>query len=230
MTDPQPTAGLLANLDALAGALFLIAAFGIVATRQVQACLRLFVAQSVFLAAAAFALGARPLSVHLIAVGAINLITKPWLLPYLLRRCVPNEVYARREITQAVTIPASLLIALGLAVAAYFFSAPWLDAVGAVGAARVNLPIGLAGLLLGALTLAVRREAVPQVLGLLVMENGAFFAGVAIAPSLALIPEMALGFDVLVLAVIVGVLTRMTQEQLGTTRVGALTSLREAGR
>jgi hydrogenase-4 component E len=225
--DPHPTTTLLANLDALAGALFLIAAFGIVATRQVQSCLRFFIAQSVFLAAAAFVLGARAFSWHLIAVGVINLVTKPWLVPYVLRRSVPDEVYTRREITQTVNIPTSLLIALALAVGAHFFTAPWLDAVDAGAAARVNLPIGLAGLLLGAYTLTARREAVPQLIGLLAMENGAFFAGIAVAPSLPLIPEVALAFDVLVLVFVVGVLTRLTHERTGTTAVGALATLRE---
>ena len=82
------------------------------------------------------------------------------------------------------------------------------------------VPIGLAGLLLGVYALTVRREAVPQILGLLAMENGAFFAGVAIAPELPLIAELAVAFDVLVLAFVVGILTRTVHERIGTTAVG----------
>jgi hydrogenase-4 component E len=131
---------LLANLNALAGGLFLITAFGIIATRQVQDCLRFFIFQSIFLAASAFVLGAQPLSWHLIAVGAINLITKPVLIPWVLRKMVREEVYTRREINQIISIPTSLMIALILAVAAYFISVPWLGAVGADGAVRINVP------------------------------------------------------------------------------------------
>ncbi|NOZ19600.1 MAG: hypothetical protein GXP25_00765 [Planctomycetes bacterium] len=218
---------LIANLNALAGGLFILAAFGIVAVRQVRACLRFFIFQSIFLAASAFLLGASPFSMHLMAVGVINLVTKVWLLPWLLRRLVSKEVYTRREITQVVSIPTSLIIALVLTIAAYFFSLPWLKAAAAVGAPRINVPIGLAGLLLGAYTLTIRREAVPQLLGLLAMENGAFFAGVAIAPDLPLIAELALAFDVLVLTFVVGVLTRTVQERIGTTAVGKLANLRE---
>ena len=221
---------LQSNLNALAGGLFLIMAVGIIVTRQVQDCLRFFVFESVFLAASAFILGAEPLSWHLIAVGAINLITKPLLLPWVLQRMVREEVYTRREINQIVNIPSSLIIALVLIIAAYFISLPWLAAVGADGAARVNLPIGLAGLLLGAYTLTVRREAVSQILGLLAMENGAFFAGVAIAPDLPLIAELAAAFDVLVIAFVIGVLTRTVHKRIGTTAVGNLTSLREEPR
>ena len=101
---------LLSALNALAGGLFLLSAFGMVATRQVLGCLRFFIAQSLLLAASAFLLGAAPLSAHLIAVGLLTMITKSWLLPWLLRRTVHQEVYTRREITQAVNIPSSLLI------------------------------------------------------------------------------------------------------------------------
>jgi len=221
---------LLDNLNALAGGLFLITAFGIIATRQVQDCLRFFIFQSIFLAVSAFVLGAVSHSWHLIAVGGITLITKPVLIPWVLRKLVREEVYTHREITQIVNIPASLIIALVLTIGAYFVSLPWLQAVSVSGAIRVNVPIGLAGLLLGAYTLTVRREAVPQILGILAMENGAFFAGVAIAPKLPLIAELAVAFDVLILAFVVGILTRIIHERIGTTTVGNLTNLREEPR
>jgi len=222
---------LLDNLNALDGGLFIIAAFGIVTARQMRACLHFFVFQSALLAASGFLLGASPLSVHLIAVGAINLLTKVWLLPWLLQRLLSSEVlYTRREITQAVSIPTSLIIALGLTVGAYFFTLPWLAAVHGSGPLRTNVPIGLAGLLLGAYTLTARREAVPQLLGLLAMENGAFFAGIAIAPTLPLIAELAIAFDGLTLALVVGVLTRAVEQRIGSTAVGTLAKLREEAR
>jgi hypothetical protein len=39
---------------------------------------------------------------------------------------------------------------------------------------HVNLPIGLAGVLIGAYSLIARREAIPQLVGIFAMENGAF--------------------------------------------------------
>jgi len=217
----------IANLNALVGALFIIAAFGIVATRQIRACLKFFVLQSVFLASSAFLLGFSPLSMDLMAVGAINIIIKVWLLPLILRRMVREEIYTRREITQVLSIPSSLIIALILTVAAYFFSLPWVKTVAGLGALRVNVPVGLAGLFLGAYTLTTRREAVPQLLGLLAMENGAFFAGIAIAPNLPFIVELALAFDILILTFVIGILTHAVHEKVGTTAVGTLAKLRE---
>jgi hydrogenase-4 component E len=225
MNDPTAITW-LQNLNALVGGLFLLATFGLVAMRQVQGCLRLFIAQSVFLASSALLLGDVYHTWDLTVVSVVDIITKAMIIPWLLRRALRDEVFTRREITQALNIPASLLVALGLAVMAYLLSTPLL-AVGDGRSMGLNLPIGLAGVLIGGLTAAVRREAVPLFLGLLAMENSAFFAGISIAPEMPLIAEVSIAFDVLILVFVVGVLTRAVHEHIGTTEVGALTALKE---
>ena len=217
----------LGQLNDLSAGLFLLCAFGMVATRQTLGCLHLFIIQSFFFGSSSLLIGARPLAWDLLAVGILNFITKLILIPWLLRRTVREEVYARREIVQVFNIPTSLLIALALTIMAYFVSAPMLSAVNTAGYAKVNLPIGLAALLLGVYTLAVRREAVPQLIGLLAMENGAFFAGIAIVPGLSIITELAFAFDALMLAFVMAVLTRVIHERIGTTEAGSLSSLKE---
>jgi hydrogenase-4 component E len=217
---------LLTSLNALAAGLFLLCMFGMVATRQVQGCLRLFIAQSLFLACSAFLLSALLHSWHVFAVGVINVISKPLLIPWLLKRNIRDEIYSRREIDQIINIPTSLLIALVLAISAGFLALPLLEFAGNPYI-RVNLSIGLAGLLVGAFTASARREAVPMLLGLLAMENSAFFAGIAIVPELPLFAELAIAFDVLMLSFIVGLLTRTIHEHIGTTEVGMLTTLKE---
>ena len=218
---------LIASLNALAGGLFIISAIGIVAVRQIGECLKFFIFQSLFLASSAFLLGIHPFSMHLMAVGIINIITKVIFLPWLLFRLVKEDIYTKREITQVVSVPTSLIIALTLVIFAYFFTLPWVKHAASSAALRINVPIGLAGLFLGAYTLANRREAVPQFLALLVMENGAFFAGIAIAPDLPLFAEIALAFDVFVLIFVIGVLTKTVHERMGTTAVGALSNFEQ---
>ncbi len=225
MQDPY-IVSILTKFNALAGGLFLLAAFALVATRQILACLRIYVAQSFLLALSALLLGFQHISVHLFAVAAISLGIKCFLIPLLLRRTINQEIYARREISQVLNIPASLLIAVAIAIFAYFISTPLLDAAGGAFE-RINLPIGTACLFLGAYTITVRREALPQVIGILAMENGAFFAGVSIAPALPLIAELAAAFDVLIIALVMGLLTRKIHEKIGTTSVGEMTALRE---
>lgn len=213
-------------LDALTGALFLLTAIGVVATRQVLASLQLFILQSLLLTLSAVLLGLAQDSIHLFAVAAITIATKTLLIPWLLRHTVSAEVYRTREIERVLNIPSSLLITAVLIVLAYVVANPLLGAV-QVPFAQINLPLGIAAIFLGAFTIAVRREAVPQLLGLLAVENGVFFAGVAIVPNLPVIAELAAAVDVPVITLVVGMLIRQIHTRLGTTSVGRLASLRE---
>jgi hydrogenase-4 component E len=70
-------------------------------------------------------------------------------------------------------------------------------------------------------------EAVPQLLGLLAVENGVFFAGIAIVPDLPVIAELAAAVDLAVIALVVGLLARSIHRRVGTTAVGGLSALRE---
>jgi hydrogenase-4 component E len=217
---------IITALDALTGALFLLTALGVVATRQVLASLQLFILQSLLLSISALLLGIATRSIHLVAVAAITIGTKTLLIPWLLRYTVSDEVYRTREIERVLNVPVSLLLSAVLVVVAYAIANPILNAVD-VPFARINLPLGLAAIFLGAFTVAVRREAVPQLLGLLAVENGVFFAGVAIVPNLPVIAELAAAVDVPVITLVIGLLTRQIHKRLGTTSVGHLSALRE---
>jgi len=217
---------LIEGLNALTAGLILLTAFGMVATRQVQGVLRFFIVQSAFLAASAFLIGFSRSSIHLLALGAITIAAKVVAIPWVLKRTLPGDLYERREINQVINIPSSLLISLLLAIAAEFLVSPLLQTT-TDPVIRVNLPIGLAGILIGAYSLVARREALPQMVGILAMENGAFFAGVAIAPDLPLIAELAIAIDVILIAVVIGVLTRNITETMGTTEAASMSELRE---
>lgn len=219
----------LESLNALTAGAFLLVSFGLVAMRQVRGCVRLYVTLSVLLAVSALLLSMYYHTWHLVVVSAVDVLTKAIVIPWLLRRELSDEVYTRREVTQVLNIPTALLIALVLAIAAYLLTQP-LVALATEPPIAVNLPIGLAGLFIGALTASLRREAVPLFLGLLAMENSAFFAGIAVAPEMPLVAELAIAFDVLILVFMVSVLTRTVHERIGTTVVGELTALREEER
>jgi len=216
----------MVQLNALVGGFFILTVFGIVGTRQVIGSLRLFIFQSLLLAGSACILGYEFGSVHLFIVAAITVFTKAFLIPILLYHLLSEEIHARREITQVLNIPTSLLISVGLVIAAYLIVHPLL-ATASTSFLNVNLPIGVAGLFIGGYAVTVRREALPQLLGILTMENGAFLAGVCIAPNLPLMAELAAAFDVLIIALVVGLLTRRIHKRVGTTLVGTMTTLKE---
>ena len=216
----------LHHLDALAGGLFLLCGFGILATRQMLALLRLFIAQSALLAVAAILVGAELGAPHLVAVALITMLGKVALVPWLLGRTVPRGLYGRREVIQVLNIPTALLLGAMLTLFGFFTAASLVRAAPGPFVAS-HLPIGVAALLLGTCALTLRREALAQLFALLTVENGALFAGLAIAPELPLLAELAAVFDVLVVVLVVGLLTRRIHRRVGTTSVGLLRALHE---
>jgi hydrogenase-4 component E len=220
---PMPIAGALNTLSA---GLILICAFAMVGTRQVQGVVRFFVVQSLLLSASSFLLASGEHSRHLWALGAITIGAKVVVIPLVLKRTLVRSFYVRREIEQAVNIPASLLVSLLLAIAAELLVGPVAAASGDPVIA-VNLPIGLGCLLIGSYSLMARREAIPQLIGILAMENGAFLAGIAIAAELPLIAELAVAVDVVLIVVIIGILTADIRKTMGTTEAAALSELKE---
>jgi hydrogenase-4 component E len=215
----------LYHLNALVIGLFILTSVAMVVMRQIGACLQAFVLQSLLLAASAFLLGGSPWSWHLFALGCVTVASKALLIPWILRRMVPAEIYTRRELSQSIEVPTALLTTFGLLLAGLAIAAPLNAAAHSLSPANVSLGIG--GLLIGLFLLAVRREAVPQILGILGMENGAFLAGIAIAPNFPLIAELAIAFDVPLLAFIVALLARSVYQKTGSTEVGSLSALRE---
>ncbi len=213
-------------LDAFCGGFFLLTAIGIVSTRQILACLRLFVIQALLLVAAALIIGVKLSSGDLVAVAVITFVTKVVAIPWVLKLSAGSEIYAQREIDQVLNIPLALLISAALVLFSYFVATPMVTAVGQPFT-DINLPIGLAGLVLGAFTVTVRREAMAQLIGLLVMENGVFFASISIVPHLPVIAEISAAIDVPVMSLIIGLLIRRIHKRTGSTVVSELATLRE---
>jgi hydrogenase-4 component E len=224
MTDPQTS--IPEALNTLSAGLVLISAFAMVATRQVQGVVRFFIIQSLLLAASCFLLGYSRGSRHLWTLGVITIAAKVVAIPWILRRLLPGEFYERREIDQAINIPASLLASLLLAIVSEFLVGP-LIAANTDPVIRINLPIGLAGVLIGGYSLIARREAIPQLIGILAMENGAFFAGIAIANELPLIAELGVAVGVMLIVVVIGLLSRNIRQTLGTSQASSLSELKE---
>lgn len=217
---------LVQGLNALVAALFLLTAYLFLASRQVAGSLRLFVRQALLLSASALLQAYTMHSWDLLLVAALTIVGKAVAIPYLLRRALGGSFQSRREVDLAVPVPTSLLLAIGITLLSYFLAEPIIRSQSAFVA--VGLPVGLATLLVSVYALAARREALPQFLSLLMLDNGAFFAGIAIAGGSA-VWELVAALEVILVTVIVALLTRQIATHIGTTSVGRLSELREEG-
>jgi hydrogenase-4 component E len=71
--------------------------------------------------------------------------------------------------------------------------------------------------LIGFLMLVVRGEALSQILGLLVLENGIFLGSQILVPGMPLLIELVILFDLLVVVACFGVLVRYLVMHAGTS-------------
>ena len=89
------------------------------------------------------------------------------------------------------------------------------------------VPAALANVLLGFLLLVARRQAITQVVGYLVLENGVFVFGLGLAPHQPIVVELSALLDLLVGVFIMGVAIHHISETFDHMDTTALVSLRE---
>ncbi len=214
-------------IDGFIAALFVVFGLGVIVQRQMLSTLHLFMLHALALTASAVVLGVALDSPHLFWVAFITFVTKVIAIPLVLRLAAGAEIYERREVDQVLTIPTTVIFAAALALVAWVATNPLVHVVSDRPFAVINLPTGLMAVLFGTLTVAVRREAVAQLMGILIMESGAFFASISIVNDLSIIAEVAAAVDVPIAALVIGLLIRSIRKVTGMTRVGLLMELKE---
>ena len=98
----------------------------------------------------------------------------------------------------------ALAVVFALAVA--FAIGAELDLAGTV--VVLALTVMLSMKLIGFLMLAVRHEAISQILGLLVLENGIFLGAQILVPGMPLLIEIVILFDLLIVVACFGLLVQ----------------------
>lgn len=207
------------------GALFLLTVFIILVARQMRGCIRYYSGQSFMLALIALLTGLLTGSAHLYILAGLTFLVKALLIPYSLERVIHDTILEKREIEFSINIPGSLLIGGLLACLAFWIS----RSVVFQGDILIELllPVGTAVALIGLYIMVSRKEAIPQLTGLLVAENGVILIAIAVAFGLPLIAEFGIFFDILVGALIMGVMVMRVHQQTESTVINELSNLKE---
>jgi len=160
---------------------------------------------------------------QVIVVGVILLIGKAGIIPVLLARVLRasktewvGEIYLKRT--------SSLVVAGALTLLAYEVTKP-LMALPQPGFSN-GLAVGLALIFYGLLLMMIRKVAIVQVLGILLIDNGIFLAGFFLTQGMPLLVEMGSMFDILVGIVIVVILSKQMLENYDSLNVDHMRSLK----
>ena len=201
------TAGVLLDLS---GAVMLLLAFACLASKLFNRYVAYYGAQSVVLA---FAAGTSAVAFHsteLWILAALTLAVKGIAIPLAARRVLVARLALTRDAAMSTGLSTSLIAGGALTAFAYLVTRPALLPHGTVAAAVV--PLSTAVILLGALTMVVRRHTVAQLIGWLIVENGVFLGAITLVATFPFIVEAGIFLDivagVLIMIVFVSGLTR----------------------
>ncbi len=215
---------LAAHLPPLAASLFsllaiasLLLAFVMLGSRWLKHYLIAFAVQSWLIALLSAAIGYYGQYRELYLIAVLTALFRGLLLPYLILRII-RQLNVDRELHERLAPSSSLVVGALLVVFAFVVANHLGDSLGLAGTVAVlALTVMLSMKLIGFLMLAVRGEAISQILGLLVLENGIFLGSQILVPGMPLLIELVILFDLLVVVACFGVLVRYLLLHAGTS-------------
>ncbi len=175
--------------------------FRLLASSRLGALIQTTVLQAIALSVCMLLMAVRPLSVYIILLSLITFTVKGVILPWLLSRAM-REAYVQREIKPIIGYSASVLIGVVLLGLSFIIFMPM---KGTGFGSAFLMPGALFTTLTGLLMIISRKNALTQVVGYLVMENGIYAFGVILAVEEPLLVEMGVLLDVFVAVFVMGI-------------------------
>jgi hydrogenase-4 component E len=208
----------------LMAALVLVLQIAMVTQRWIVLHIRIFAAQSFFLVMIAVTIAWFNHAPQIYAAAALTLGVKVILVPILFERLV-KRMEIHEEIEPIVNVPLSVVIAGGLTLVGYVVAASFYRP-DEPGLGHNALAVAISLFLIGFFTMINRRKALTQVLALLSLENGLFLAAISLTYGMPLVVELGVFFDVLVAAMVLGILVYRIRETFESVDVSRLRRLR----
>lgn len=178
-----------------------LALFVLLGSSRLRTCIRAVAAQGLLLGAMPFFEGELGLRTILLALASMSI--KGILFPVLMTRIL-RKADVRREVEPFVGYNASLLMGIALLCLSF-----WLGSrlpLPTPGGSPLLVPLAFFPTLTGLLVIVSRRKAISQILGYLVMENGIYLFGVALALETPFLVELGVLLDVFVAIFVMGLL------------------------
>ena len=195
----------------------------IVYSTRVKKALNWWTLQTIAVSILILVQGVYSRELEVIIVGVLLLIGKAAVIPILLRRVLREsktewvgEIYLKRT--------SSLVVAGALTLLAYDVTQPLVKL--SQPSFRLGLVVGLALIFYGLLLMMIRKVAIVQVLGILLIDNGIFLAGFFLTQGMPLLVEMGSMFDILVGVVITVILSKQMLENYHSLNVDHMRSLK----
>jgi hydrogenase-4 component E len=204
--------------------LILLLSFAMISQRRIVSLINLFMMQGLALVITSFLLGYATNHPDLYVSGALTLVLKVVLIPWMLHRMI-RKLNVRWDVETLLNVPTTMLVGIALVIFSFSLALPVSRLSSSL--AGGSLGIALSCVMLSFLMLITRSKAVPQVIGFLSMENGLIFAATAVTNGMPMIVEFGIALDVLVGVLILGVFMFQIREKFDTLDIHNLEKLKE---
>lgn len=191
--------------------------------RSVTRAIGLLGLQGVALAGLVLVVGLHEGEHEALLVALLVLVVKAVVMPWAMLRSA-RLIGQTKEAGSLASPAVELIGAAGLTLLAYAISGPLLG--GQTDAAQAA-PVGFSLVLLGFWQLLIRRSALTQLVGFLLIDNGIATIAFLTSGGLPLTIELGVSLDVLLVVLILGVLVVRMQEEHGHIDITELRELRD---
>jgi hydrogenase-4 membrane subunit HyfE len=191
--------------------------------RRLNTMVRLYIFQSLGLVLLTLGIGLGNHSAHAYGVAGLTFLGKCVLIPMVLLKVI-RKVRMEPEVETYVSLPTSMLLGGGLILLSYALMPG--DLFLHLGFMNELLKAGIAVVLCGLFVMITRKKAFTQVMGLYVMDNGIFCLTLATIFEMPTIIEMGVFFELLLGALILGILVYRIKQSFDSVNVANLKNLK----
>jgi len=203
--------------------LILATAFLIIIARSFNSVIKAIIIQALLLVALSITLGWTTGIYEMYIAALLTLVVKAGIIPFILNKAV-GRVAISRGCESLLSMKMTLLFSLFLVFIAYLATGHVIGK--GSGLIHEALPAAISLMLIGLFMMMNRKLAIMQIVGLVVMENGIFLAGIGTTNGMPLVIEFGIFLDILVGVLIMGVLVFRINRSFDTIDTKNLRNLR----
>ena len=182
--------------------LLILTSFLLLGSSRLATCIRIGALQGILVGLLPLAVSGTGLTLRVALIAAVIMALKGFMFPYLLSRAL-RESDTSREVQPYVGYAASVFVGV-LALLGSF----WLDArlpLPVHALSDLVVPVAFSMMMTGLFLIIARRTAVNQVIGYIVLENGIYVFGLAIARDIPVLIELGVLMDMFVAVFVMGI-------------------------
>jgi len=204
--------------------IMIITNFYMLSTSRLRALVRSAGFAGFVLALFPFVAHAGYFSFHTIILSGISVFIKGIAIPLLLLRAL-RGVNDEREIAPFIGYTQSIAFCIGITAISFWIGRiiPASAAFPSEGMLALAICMGLCGLFL----IITRKQAITQVIGYLVLENGIYVFGLSLPAALSLLVEMGVLLDMLVGVFVMGIVIYRINDEFDSISTQSLQALKQ---